>query len=853
MNDLFSRIDNLKKFINLDITKPPKRRNRHYRLPRPSAININNYFKDNIYSLKQDIIIENESSDSNSMLNVYINNEITLNLPTLSKISKTIFDENTIMIVNDIKYFPKEAIDKNGIGLLMVGIESWVNEENILYFLEQVPDFKIIKKNQNYTYNNFLENKIKMNYIKFFNLGEKYCAYVNIQSLTQIKIIGDYFFNPLKLANPTLNSKGDKIDLYYAYNLLSLTKSFWYGVILRNLPKDCSDKSLFQFCDSKVKYGIKYCLKPFSINDIICSIIVCNELQNAERLCEILNNYQLPNLKVIKANLHPLCCKIRRIVNDKKIFSNNGYLYNEDIENGEMCFKNSKSCVELLCPEKLEFFNKINIIYKENSSKQKEEKENKKEIDDNTNNNIKKKNIKKKKKIKDSSINLLKSLKNILDLKSKRNELSKSIPIENNKNNLEQNNNNNNINNILEQSNLKSNNNIDINDNKVIDNKNIIINNLSKIENKDLISNEYKNEKIKNENDYSNNITKYYTYNFPDKSFFDDLEKEKEISENISKNELYSLYSNNDYSNNYRYSHYDSNYSYHKDIKENDFENIYNNNSFNSEKVLNRNESDYIYKNYSENFDYENRYKNYSQSYKRIGYSSNIEKYYNNYSDNINNINDYYYNNIKDEYSFENKYKYDYYDKYYYSDSYSQNKSYSYRFNYSNNKNITEKQFYNEYNEVKKNIKNNLEEIREFNKNYKNINYFNYSKFRKIINENLLFEKKIIKDIKKEEIFFNENLTFEELDKKINKIKKEIDEKYLGKKRYFEYNSRDLSERENYTYNKRFDNSSYYSKRHYLKDSDLSINSGYNEYYKEKYQNITKYRDINKYYEKWEY
>ena len=368
MNEVLTKIDNLKKYLNIKSQNIKQVKRRHHRLPRPSLINLNDDEKQNSYKFNQQIIIENESSDSNSMINAHINDDIILTIPTLSKISKNIFDINTIMIVDNINNFPKESINKNGIGLLLINLDSWVNKNNIIYFLEQSPNSIKHKINTNYTYDNFIENKIKINYIKFYYLKEKYCAFVNISSLEQVKILGEYFINPIKKLYPTLNLKGEKIDFYYSYDLLTLTKSFWYGVILRNLPRDCTDKTIFQFCEGIIKNGIKYCLSPIYINNILCSIVVCKELEFAEQLCYRLNNYELANKKIIKANFHPKICKIRRYIQNNEIFGQNGYLFDNDIENSEICFNRSKSCVEILNQEILNNSNiQNNKIEKDNS------------------------------------------------------------------------------------------------------------------------------------------------------------------------------------------------------------------------------------------------------------------------------------------------------------------------------------------------------------------------------------------------------------------------------------------------------------------------------------------------------
>ena len=77
-----------------------------------------------------------------------------------------------------------------------------------------------------------------------------------------MEVIGNFFLAPIKKLYPSYNSKKEKIEVYYAYNLLELTKNHWYGVILRNLPANCNDRSLYNFTEQKVENGIKYCLNP---------------------------------------------------------------------------------------------------------------------------------------------------------------------------------------------------------------------------------------------------------------------------------------------------------------------------------------------------------------------------------------------------------------------------------------------------------------------------------------------------------------------------------------------------------------------------------------------------------------
>ena len=761
MNELFTKIDKLKKIINIKEPYDRRTKRKHHRLPRPSAINLNKYFIESICNINPTHIIENESSDSNSMIEAHINNDITLNIPTLSKISKTIFDINTIIIVNNIDDFPKEAIKKNGIGLLLVGIESWVNEKNILFFLENVPNIKENKINRNFTYDNFLENKIQINYIKFFNLKDKYCAFVNISSLEQIKALGEYFLHPIKKYNPTINSKGEKIEFYYSYDLLTLTKSYWYGVILRNLPRDCSDKTIFQFCESKIRNGIKYCLNPIYVNGILCALVVCKDLEYAEMLCSILNNYELSNKKIIKANLHPHTCKIRRFIRNNKLFCQNGYIFEDDIHN-EKSF-NSKTCIELLLPETLEKFTNKNSKNNKNM-KEKNININKDKIEKNNeinNNNIPKRKIKKKKnKINDSSIEILKTLKNILDIKNK------------NSNESTNNYSNNSLNQIPLDSNITDLNiNINQNNNNIdnpINNVDLIIGNSNK-----------KEEIINNEQNYSKAEIEYYTYNFPEESFFNNLEKEEDKecdlinSGNFNDNNKISFIAQNSYN----------------------FSGCYNSKK-NSPNIIN---SKYNFEDYniSENnkSNYENLYYELNDKIKR--YSEEIKKYENYYSDNIHKSS--YYNDISHSHS----HKYSHYKDECENNYYIEKEKYfkimesnsllnNIYDEYKNNDNEEIEMFIREYIDVKDNIKKNLRIMKEIFKNKKTF----ILKYKKIMEQNKITTELLINDLKNNKTYqkyLNEDdyliiygkAKTDDIEEIIYKVKRDIDKKYLGKKLYY--------------------------------------------------------------------
>ena len=777
MDEILAKLDNLKKFLNINNIKGPltiqKTRRRHHRHPRPSLINLNNCFKDNNYQINHELIIEDESSDSKSMFEAHINNDITLKIPSLTKISKYLFDKNTIMIIDNIDNFPKESINKNGIGLLLVGLESWVSENNISYFLEQVPNFIKLKIKSNYNYDNFIENKIKINYIKFFYLKEKYCAFVNIQSLEQIKILGEYFLNPLKKNNPTINSKGEKIEFYYSYDLLTLTKSFWYGVVLRNLPRDCTDKSLFNFCENIIKDGIKYCLNPIYINHVFCSLVVCKEYEFAEKLCNRLNNYELVNKKIIKANFHPYFCKIRRKIENDKRFCQKGYYFEKDIEQSEICFNKSKSCADLLSSEK---FNNNSINNDKTENNNIEENNEKLKTNEISNNNEEKnKNVKKKNQLKGTSIKILQTLKNILDYKNKNKQLNKKNLTETTKNNS---------NKSLNLISLKSN---DIPESNFND-KNIE----KRQELDDSISNNGRTTKKEGkentiENNYSQKELEYYTYNFPDKSFFDNLNKEKENEFLLNKSMDNSNHFETSFLNNlnpYDYSKNNNYYDYNgkRELRNHTISSSY----YEEEKsyiLKNGNYKDYgsQYFNIINNkyYDYEEHYKYGNESYieSRNHYKYKEMEIYNEDDDYCDNKSiAYYYNKYK------NKYK----DKYYCTKREKYNNSYwDTKYEHNEIERISNKKYIKLKNGL---LNNNYNINKKYNKKIKSL-----SQFKSIMRLNKQIEKDIIKDLKINKLYLKNmrvydyhmlegELKYDEIDEIIDKEKNKYIKNFLGKK-----------------------------------------------------------------------
>ena len=592
-------------------------------LSRPSIINITKNIKS--IDMTNKFFLLEESSDNEDGYN----EDIKHTIPSLMKVSKNIFDPNTIMILTDIKYFPRESQP----GLIVTGIEDWVTEKHIQYFLKGVPSFKDKykpDKNNNYNKNNETID-LQINSIKFFTEQNKRYAYIKLNNYNQMEVIGNFFLNPIKKIYPSYNSKKEKIEVYFAYDLLKLTKSHWYGVILRNLPPNCTDKSIYNFCDQPVNNGIKYCLNPITIDNIYCSLVVCKELEQAEKLCYCLNNKNVNNNIYLKVNLHPKICKIRNenFITNYEMFSKEGYLFNINAEQSEKSLEFAKPFMEFFYPDYLNSFN--------NKSKKKE-----KEMKNlNENNEISKKNKEKEKHLKkekdltlaSSILDLLKHSKSNEEFKknNSQNIIEKSL---NNNSNNEQNISNNKNeeiqknNQIINKNNIKSTiikeqnsqSNLDLNK---INSQNLSINtnenfNESQKNIENIIHHEEKKEKSKDNiqnliNSENNNLTytqeeiNYYTYNMGDQKFYEDLENQYQ-----RKASSYKQRNNNDYKD-----YYKSN-NYNRDYKSQRYDH-------------NKNSNQSPHRQFNPSYSKQNP--GYQKSNKDRDYNSNKNRYYNNYKE----------------------------------------------------------------------------------------------------------------------------------------------------------------------------------------------------------------------------
>ena len=254
--------------------------------------------------------------------------------PSLNEVAKDITDFNTIMIVKDTNCFPKEAKPS----LIFINIDEWVNDKYIKIFLENVPTFQM------------LQQKLLLSKITMFTWNKKRCAWIRMDSLLQCQTIANFFYHPIKKAYPTKNSKGENLDIFMCFDLLEITKSKWYGVVIRNLPPNSNDESIRQYCESFVRNGVKYCINPVVLRSVYCCIIVMNSLEDAENLCMKLNGYEPSKGRRIKVHFHPKICRIRKYYDISQfgmMFNHEGYEFDNVVEESGQAAEKAGSLVKM--------------------------------------------------------------------------------------------------------------------------------------------------------------------------------------------------------------------------------------------------------------------------------------------------------------------------------------------------------------------------------------------------------------------------------------------------------------------------------------------------------------------------
>ena len=213
-----------------------------------------------------------------------------------------------------------------------------MNEKYIKIFIENIPSVKTLFNNNN---NNINNNKIEIISFKKFEYSNKKFILIKLKNFLICETVHNFFQNPIKKFKPSLNSKNEKINAFLSFDILELTKSYWYGVIIRNLPP-CSLQELEKFLSDKKIKGIKYCVSTKIINNSSHGLIVMNELEDAENLCMKLNGEKIQgaHCRKLKVNFHSQICKIRRNVKKSyfeiyHFFNENGYIFESKIEQSE--------------------------------------------------------------------------------------------------------------------------------------------------------------------------------------------------------------------------------------------------------------------------------------------------------------------------------------------------------------------------------------------------------------------------------------------------------------------------------------------------------------------------------------
>lgn len=146
--------------------------------------------------------------------------------------------------------------------------------------------------------------------IRIFQITVTTYACIFFNKKEECEKVYNFFNHPVKLReHPTQNANKENVEFSYCYDLSDLKNSGWYAVILRNLDITCSREIIEKFCLSFNK-GVLYALAPVEINLSLCSIVVMQTLDDAEKLCILLNSKdprEISNGRKIKVSIINIC------------------------------------------------------------------------------------------------------------------------------------------------------------------------------------------------------------------------------------------------------------------------------------------------------------------------------------------------------------------------------------------------------------------------------------------------------------------------------------------------------------------------------------------------------------------
>jgi hypothetical protein len=157
-------------------------------------------------------------------------------------------------------------------------------------------------------------------------------AYIEFESVQMARSIRSYF-----VTRTAKNSHGKPIVVTWGFDRSLCPTSHWVCVILRNIPPDCQVETLYRNC-TKNGEKVKHITKPQLIRSQFCCLVIMQNIEDAEKLCKRLNNFQLTQIKKLRAHIHPMS-NLRREemgMSHHKIFSEmNKYLGVKKEENNE--------------------------------------------------------------------------------------------------------------------------------------------------------------------------------------------------------------------------------------------------------------------------------------------------------------------------------------------------------------------------------------------------------------------------------------------------------------------------------------------------------------------------------------
>ena len=133
-------------------------------------------------------------------------------------------------------------------------------------------------------------NSLDIEEIRVFVVDSVKHAFVVFSNESDCLRIHEFYNQPDRYEKEIcFNSFGDLMEFNYCYDAKEIKNSKWFGVVVRNLVTFNDLESVFQTNLPDLRDKLYYYLEPKYVLGSLCTIVVFEDLDNAEKFCCFIN------------------------------------------------------------------------------------------------------------------------------------------------------------------------------------------------------------------------------------------------------------------------------------------------------------------------------------------------------------------------------------------------------------------------------------------------------------------------------------------------------------------------------------------------------------------------------------